>query len=121
MDCVEVGITTRKSKEPDVIAIVTKVPDPVDRYVGSRVRMRRMTLRMSQEKLGGKLHLTFQRAQKYEKGTTRISVSRLQEMSHILQVVPPHSVLFRRRSADGDPRRKKCSGSVARSRLRLNR
>jgi transcriptional regulator with XRE-family HTH domain len=48
--------------------------------------MRRMMLSMSQEKLGGALGLTFQQVQKYEKGTNRIGASRLQQISHILQV-----------------------------------
>src|ERR1700719_72732 len=63
-----------------------KAPNPIDRHVGSRVRMRRMMLSMSQEKLGGSLGLTFQQVQKYEKGTNRIGASRLQQISHILQV-----------------------------------
>jgi transcriptional regulator with XRE-family HTH domain len=63
-----------------------KAPNPIDRYVGSRVRMRRMMLGMSQEKLGNALGLTFQQVQKYEKGTNRIGASRLQQMSNILQV-----------------------------------
>ena len=63
-----------------------KAPNPVDRHVGSRVRMRRMMLSMSQEKLGDALGLTFQQVQKYEKGTNRIGASRLQQISHILQV-----------------------------------
>jgi transcriptional regulator with XRE-family HTH domain len=63
-----------------------KAPNPIDRHVGSRVRMRRMMLSMSQEKLGGALGLTFQQVQKYEKGTNRIGASRLQQISHILQV-----------------------------------
>ena len=63
-----------------------KAPNPVDRHVGSRVRMRRMMLEMSQEKLGDALGLTFQQVQKYEKGTNRIGASRLQQISHILQV-----------------------------------
>jgi transcriptional regulator with XRE-family HTH domain len=63
-----------------------KVPNPVDKHVGSRVRMRRMMLGMSQEKLGDSLGLTFQQVQKYEKGTNRIGASRLQQISHILQV-----------------------------------
>ena len=64
----------------------TKAPNPVDKYVGSRVRMRRIMLGMSQEKLGEALGLTFQQVQKYEKGTNRIGASRLQQISHILQV-----------------------------------
>src|ERR1700688_4567563 len=63
-----------------------KAPNPIDKHVGSRVRMRRMMLSMSQEKLGGALGLTFQQVQKYEKGTNRIGASRLQQISQILQV-----------------------------------
>jgi transcriptional regulator with XRE-family HTH domain len=63
-----------------------KSPNPVDKHVGGRVRMRRMMLAMSQEKLGNALGLTFQQVQKYEKGTNRIGASRLQQISHILQV-----------------------------------
>jgi transcriptional regulator with XRE-family HTH domain len=63
-----------------------KAPNPIDKHVGSRVRMRRMMLSMSQEKLGGALGLTFQQVQKYEKGTNRIGASRLQQIAHILQV-----------------------------------
>jgi transcriptional regulator with XRE-family HTH domain len=63
-----------------------KTPNPIDKHVGSRVRMRRMMVGMSQEKLGDALGLTFQQVQKYEKGTNRIGASRLQQISHILQV-----------------------------------
>ncbi len=63
-----------------------KTPNPIDKHVGSRVRMRRMMLGMSQEKLGDALALTFQQVQKYEKGTNRIGASRLQQISQILQV-----------------------------------
>ena len=63
-----------------------KSPNPTDKHVGSRVRMRRMMLAMSQEKLGDALGLTFQQVQKYEKGTNRIGASRLQQIAHILQV-----------------------------------
>jgi transcriptional regulator with XRE-family HTH domain len=69
-----------------------KAPNPVDKYVGSRVRMRRIMLGMSQEKLGEALGLTFQQVQKYEKGTNRVGASRLQQISEILQV--PVSFLF---------------------------
>jgi transcriptional regulator with XRE-family HTH domain len=58
----------------------------IDKHVGSRVRMRRMMLAMSQQKLADGLGLTFQQVQKYEKGTNRIGASRLQEISRILQV-----------------------------------
>lgn len=63
-----------------------KAPNPTDRHVGARVRMRRMMLSMSQEKLGDALDLTFQQVQKYEKGANRIGASRLQHIAHILQV-----------------------------------
>ena len=69
-----------------------KAPNPTDRHVGARVRMRRMMLGMSQEKLGDALGLTFQQVQKYEKGANRIGASRLQQISHILQV--PVSFFF---------------------------
>jgi transcriptional regulator with XRE-family HTH domain len=72
--------------------IAKKAPNPIDKHVGSRVRMRRMMLGMSQEKLGDALGLTFQQVQKYEKGTNRIGASRLQQISHILQV--PVSFFF---------------------------
>lgn len=65
-----------------------KVPNPIDRHVGSRVRMRRILLGMSQEKLGEALGLTFQQVQKYEKGTNRIGASRLQQISQTLNVPP---------------------------------
>src|SRR5436190_20683985 len=74
----------------------TKAPNPVDKYVGSRVRMRRIMLGMSQEKLGLALGLTFQQVQKYEKGTNRVGASRIQQISEILEV--PVSFLF-----DGGP------------------
>ncbi|HVV92450.1 MAG TPA: helix-turn-helix transcriptional regulator [Hyphomicrobiales bacterium] len=63
-----------------------KTPNPVDRHVGSRVRMRRMLSGMSQEKLGDALGITFQQVQKYEKGTNRIGASRLQQISRVLGV-----------------------------------
>jgi transcriptional regulator with XRE-family HTH domain len=63
-----------------------KTPNPIDRHVGARVRMRRMMLAMSQTDLGDALGLTFQQVQKYEKGTNRVGASRLQHISQILQV-----------------------------------
>jgi len=66
-----------------------KQPNEVDQYVGRRLRMRRLMLGMSQEKLAGQLRLTFQQVQKYEKGVNRISASRLQDISRILQVPVP--------------------------------
>jgi transcriptional regulator with XRE-family HTH domain len=69
-----------------------KAPNPVDKYVGSRVRMRRIMLGMSQEKLGDALGLTFQQIQKYEKGTNRVGASRIQQIAEVLQI--PVSFLF---------------------------
>jgi transcriptional regulator with XRE-family HTH domain len=74
-----------------------KTPNPVDVHVGLRVRMRRLMLSMSQEKLADGLGLTFQQVQKYEKGSNRIGASRLQHISGILKV--PVSFFF-----DGAPR-----------------
>jgi transcriptional regulator with XRE-family HTH domain len=62
-----------------------KSPNPTDQYVGSRVRMRRMMLSMSQTELGDAIGVTFQQLQKYEKGTNRISASRLQQIENGLQ------------------------------------
>ena len=69
-----------------------KRPNPTDVYVGSRVRLRRKMLGLSQEKLGEKLGITFQQIQKYEKGTNRVGASRLQAMSNALDV--PVSFFF---------------------------
>jgi transcriptional regulator with XRE-family HTH domain len=72
--------------------MIKKAPNPIDKHVGSRVRMRRVLIGMSQEKLGEALGLTFQQVQKYEKGTNRIGASRLQQISTILGV--PVSFFF---------------------------
>lgn len=63
-----------------------KSPHAIDAHVGSRVRLRRMLLGMSQDKLGELLGLTFQQIQKYEKGVNRIGASRIFELSRILEV-----------------------------------
>jgi len=63
--------------------------NPIDKHVGNRVRMRRMMLKMSQQKLGEAIGLTFQQVQKYEKGTNRIGASRLQQISQVLGVPVP--------------------------------
>jgi len=68
--------------------VIKKIPNPIDKHVGSRVRMKRILLGMSQEKLGEALGLTFQQVQKYEKGANRIGASRLQEIAKILQSPP---------------------------------
>ncbi|MEX0853728.1 MAG: helix-turn-helix transcriptional regulator [Bauldia sp.] len=69
-----------------------KQPNPIDIHVGSRVRLRRMMLGMSQEKLGEHLGITFQQIQKYEKGTNRIGASRLQHIARVLSM--PISFFF---------------------------
>ncbi|MBB3976277.1 transcriptional regulator with XRE-family HTH domain [Rhizobium azooxidifex] len=75
-----------------------KKPNPIDIHVGSRIRLRRTMLGMSQEKLGENLGITFQQIQKYEKGTNRVGASRLQNISSILNV--PVSFFFE--DAPGD-------------------
>ncbi len=63
-----------------------KSPSPVDQHVGRRIRMRRMMIGLSQEKLGAALGLTFQQVQKYEKGSNRIGASRLLQIAGVLGV-----------------------------------
>lgn len=63
-----------------------KKPNPTDMHVGSRIRLRRNMLGMSQEKLGENLGITFQQIQKYEKGTNRVGASRLQAIASVLGV-----------------------------------
>ncbi|MFI5012915.1 MAG: helix-turn-helix domain-containing protein [Hyphomicrobiales bacterium] len=70
-----------------------KTPNLIDRHVGSRLRMRRVLMGMSQEKLGDSLGVTFQQVQKYEKGMNRIGASRLQSASRALEV--PVEFFFR--------------------------
>ncbi len=82
-----------------------KLPNPVDKHVGSRVRMRRMMLSMSQEKLGDAIGLTFQQVQKYEKGTNRMGSSRLQQIANVLQV--PVTFFF-----EGTPGQTKIDGKA---------
>jgi transcriptional regulator with XRE-family HTH domain len=66
--------------------LAQKSPNPTDRHVGSRVCMRRKMLSMSQTDLADAVGVTFQQIQKYEKGTNRISASRLLQISRVLQV-----------------------------------
>jgi len=67
-----------KSEEPD------RGPNPIDRHVGLRIRMRRKELGISQEKLAESIGLTFQQVQKYERAANRVSASKLWEMSRAL-------------------------------------
>jgi len=64
-------------------------PHPVDIHVGSRVRLRRIELGISQEKLAAELGLTFQQVQKYERAANRISASRLFQIGKVLDVKVP--------------------------------
>ncbi len=84
------------------IPAVKKAPNPIDKHVGARVRMRRILIGMSQEKLGDALSLTFQQVQKYEKGTNRIGASRLQQIGGILGV-PVEFFFDGAPSGDGSP------------------
>lgn len=63
-----------------------KSSNPTDNHVGARVRMRRLMLDMSQTSLAEAVGITFQQVQKYEKGTNRISASRLQQIASVMQV-----------------------------------
>src|ERR1700740_1618218 len=67
-------------------------PNPIDIHVGSRVRLRRNMLGLSQEKLGEAIGLTFQQVQKYERGANRVGASRLYDLSRVLDV--PVSFFF---------------------------
>src|ERR1700753_4275265 len=69
-----------------VCIVPKKQANPIDAQVGNRVRIRRMLIGMSQEKLGDLLGLTFQQVQKYEKGVNRIGAGGLYEVSLILGV-----------------------------------
>lgn len=63
-------------------------PDPIDAYIGNRVRMRREMLAMSQQKLGAALGVTRQHVQKCEAGTRRLSASQLHQIASVLKVLP---------------------------------
>ena len=63
----------------------TVAPNPVDAHVGSRIRMRRKILGVSQEKLAESLGLTFQQVQKYERGANRVSASKLYQIAKALE------------------------------------
>jgi len=74
-------------------------PNPIDIHVGTRIRLRRTLLGLSQEKLGGAIGLTFQQVQKYERGHNRIGASRLYDLSRALDV--PVSFFFDGIDGDG--------------------
>jgi transcriptional regulator with XRE-family HTH domain len=85
-----------------------KDPNPIDVFVGSRVRMRRLMVGLSQEKLADGLGITFQQVQKYEKGTNRIGASRLQAIADILGVHP--SFFFQQ--DDGKPQSRETAADI---------
>ena len=70
----------------------SKLPSGIDRVVGQRIRWRRRDLKLTQERLGELLDLTFQQVQKYEKGVNRVSAGRLYEIAGVLGV--PVSYFF---------------------------
>jgi len=67
---------------------MAKLPNPIDQSVGGKVKAQRLRMGLSQEKLGEALGLTFQQVQKYEKGSNRISASKLQQIAQTLNVPP---------------------------------
>lgn len=96
MQMLHFGAACRKET---VMATEKRKPNPIDIHVGSRVRLRRTMIGMSQEKLGDALGITFQQIQKYEKGANRVGASRLQEISRVLNT--PISFFFE--DAPGSP------------------
>ena len=85
-----------------------KTPNPIDVHVGSRMRLRRMLIGMSQEKLGEKMGLTFQQIQKYEKGVNRIGASRLFQLSQIMGI--PVQFFFEEAPVVGNHRDEEATG-----------
>jgi transcriptional regulator with XRE-family HTH domain len=75
-----------------------KSPNPIDVHVGRRIRLQRMMRKMSQSDLGDAVGVTFQQIQKYEKGTNRVSASRLQQFAAVLHV--PISFFFEGQTED---------------------
>jgi transcriptional regulator with XRE-family HTH domain len=73
-------------KGPDEESVSSKRANAVDAQIGNRVRLRRMLVGMSQERLGELLKVTFQQIQKYERGTNRVSASRLWQLAKVLGV-----------------------------------
>jgi transcriptional regulator with XRE-family HTH domain len=93
LDDVEEGSSPRKAApDPAGGAERESKPSPIDVHVGSRIRLRRTLLGMSQERLGDQLGLTFQQVQKYERGVNRVGASRLFDLARVLDV--PISFFF---------------------------
>jgi len=89
----------------------TRSANPVDIHVGKRIRMRRMTLDMSQSALAEPCGITFQQIQKYEKGTNRVGASRLQQFAKLLGV--PVSFFFEGLASPETKRKKNASVDLA--------
>ncbi len=84
--------TAKKKEARKRPTVAEDGPRPIDLHVGSRIRLRRTLLGMSQEALGQSVGLTFQQIQKYERGANRVGASRLFEFSRILDI--PVSFFF---------------------------
>jgi transcriptional regulator with XRE-family HTH domain len=87
---------------------MSKTIDPIDQYVGARIRIQRIELGMSQVTLAQAIGVTFQQVQKYEKGANRISASRLQQIAAALQA--PVSFFFENMPGPG--------GNITHNRIR---
>ena len=81
-------------------------PNPIDVHVGSRIRLRRTLLGISQETLAQAIGLTFQQVQKYEKGVNRVSSSRLVDMANALDIEIPY--FFQEMSAAVEQQTRRC-------------
>jgi transcriptional regulator with XRE-family HTH domain len=79
-----------KDRQGDALGSPAVLPNPIDRYVGSRIRLRRNLSGISQVQLAAALGLTFQQVQKYENGRNCVSASRLFEISRELNVSISH-------------------------------
>jgi len=85
----------------ETLKMNAKTPNAIDTYVGSRVRMRRQLLGLSQERLADQIGVTFQQVQKYEKGLNRIGASRLQRIAEVLSTSP--SFFFQQNDSEALP------------------
>ncbi|SOD99239.1 helix-turn-helix domain-containing protein [Caenispirillum bisanense] len=90
---------------------------PLDRHVGRRVRLRRTLLGLTQQELGEQIGVTFQQIQKYERGTNRISASRLWEIARVLKV--PVSFFFEDFREDDDAAHETEENAISTEELRL--
>jgi transcriptional regulator with XRE-family HTH domain len=98
----KVVVTRRRRQKSDK-------PNPTDVHVGSRVRLRRTLLGMSQEKLGEAIGLTFQQVKKYERGANRVGASRLYDLSQVLDV--PVAFFFEEMAPSGQPAEPRTGGT----------